>query len=61
MLNLGLSNRDRNRRILMDLLHPVSLPKDIQATRYGFIETARRDFDSVFRTGGVETRYLASS
>jgi len=61
MLNLGLFNRDRNRRILMNLFHPVPLPKDMQATRYGFIETARRDFDRVFRAGGVETRYFASS
>src|SRR6266446_7911692 len=29
MLNLGLFNRDRNRRILMDLLHPVPLSKDM--------------------------------
>jgi hypothetical protein len=53
MLNLGLFNRDRNRRIFMNLVHPDPVPKDVQATRYGFIENARRDFDSVFRAGDV--------
>jgi hypothetical protein len=33
----------------------------MQATRYGFIEAARRDFDGVFRAVRVETRYFASS
>jgi hypothetical protein len=61
VLDLGLFDSDRNRRILMDPVDPVVLTKHVQSASYGFIETARRDFDGMFRTVRIETRYPASS
>ena len=60
MLNLGLFNPDRNRRILMDRVDPVVPTKHVQSASYGFIETVRRDFDGMFRAVRVDTRYFAS-
>ena len=61
MFDFRLLDGDRNRRILMNPFHPIPLLKDLQATRYGFIETARRDLDGMFRAVCIETRYPASS
>jgi hypothetical protein len=32
----------------MNLFYPIPLPKDVQPTRYGLMETARSDFDGMF-------------
>jgi hypothetical protein len=61
VLDLGLFDGNCNRRVLIDRVDPVVLTKNVQATRYSLIETARRDFDGMFRTVRVETRYPASS
>jgi hypothetical protein len=61
VLDLWLLHGDCNRQILMDRVDPIVLAKDLHATRYGLIETARRDLDRVFRTTGVATRDFASS
>jgi hypothetical protein len=45
----------------MDTVDPILLTKNVQATRYSLIETARRDFDGMFPTVRIETRYPASS
>jgi hypothetical protein len=61
VLNLGLFNRDRNRRILIDRVDPIVLTKNMQSPSYALKEAARCDFDGMFCTGSVETRYFASS
>jgi hypothetical protein len=45
----------------MDPVDPVVLAKKVQSTTHSFIETARGDFDCMFRTACVATRYFASS
>jgi hypothetical protein len=56
MLNLGLFNRDRNRRILMDLIDPIVRAKNDEASGYSLVEAARGDFDGVFRAARVEAK-----
>ena len=51
VLDLGLLDGDRNRRILMDTVDPIVLTKNVQFTSYSFKETARRDFDSMLHDG----------
>ena len=60
MLDLGLFDGDRNRRILMDPVDPIVLTKNEQASRCSLEEAARRDFNRVFRAVRVPARYLAS-
>ena len=45
----------------MDPVDPIVLTKNVQATRYGLIETARRNFDGMFHAARVKTGYPASS
>jgi hypothetical protein len=61
VLHLGFPNGDYNSQIWIDLVGPIVPAKDMQATSYSFIETARHDFDSVFRTICITTRYSAGS
>ena len=44
----------------MDPVNPIVLTKHVQSTSYGFIESARRDFDRVFHAVRVPAGYLAS-
>jgi hypothetical protein len=61
VLDLGFADGDRNHQVLMDPVDPVVLAKKVQSTTHSFIETARGDFDCMFRTACVATRYLATS
>jgi hypothetical protein len=61
VLDLGFLDSDRNRRILMDRVHPIVLAEEVQSAAYSLIKTARCDFDHVFRAVRVETRSFASS
>ena len=61
VLDLRLSDRDCNRRILMDPVHPFLPTKNVQPATYSFIKTSRRDFDGIFCAVPVETGYPASS
>ncbi len=61
MLDLGFADGDRNHQILMDPVDPVVLAKKVQSTTHSFIETARGDFDCMFRSACVATRYFATS
>jgi hypothetical protein len=45
----------------MDSVDPIVLTKNVQATGYGLIETARRNFGGMFHAARVETGYPASS
>src|ERR1700757_2712661 len=45
----------------MDPVDPIVLTKNVQATCYGLIETARRNLGGMFYTTRVETGYPASS
>jgi hypothetical protein len=60
MLDLGLFDGDRNRRILMVPIDPIVLTKNEQASRCSLEEAARRDFNRVFRAVRVPAGYLAS-
>jgi hypothetical protein len=60
MLDLGLFDGDRNRRILMVPIDPIVLTKNEQASRRSLEEAARRDFNRVFRAVRVPAGYLAS-
>jgi hypothetical protein len=60
VLDLGLFDGDRNRRILMDPIDPIVLTKNEQASRCSLEEAARRDFNRVFRAVRVPAGYLAS-
>jgi hypothetical protein len=61
VLDLGLFDSDRDRRILIDRIDPIVLMKNMQSPSYGLKEAARCDFDGMFCAGSVETRYFASS
>jgi len=60
VLDLGLLDGDRNRRILMDHVDPIACAKNEQASRGSLEETARHDFDRVLRAVRVQAGYLAS-
>lgn len=61
VLDRGLFDGNRNRRILIYPVDPIVLTKNVQSTRYSFVETARRHFDGMFRTVRIATRYFATS
>jgi hypothetical protein len=61
VLDFRLFDGNRDRRILMDSVDPIALTKNVQSASYGFIETARRNLDGMFRAVRVETRYPASA
>ena len=60
VLDLGLFDGDRNRRILMDPIDPIALTKNEEASRCSLEQAARRDFNRVFRAVRVPAGYLAS-
>jgi hypothetical protein len=45
----------------MNPVDPIVLAKKVQSATYCFIKTPGGDFDRMFRTIGVATRYFASS
>ena len=61
MLDLGLLDGDRNRRILIDLIDPIVRAKNVQASAHSLVEAPSSDFDQVFHAVRIATGYFASS
>ena len=59
MLNFRLLYGYCDRRILAHPVDPIVSAKKDQTSGYSLIESARRDFDGMFRAVRVATRYFA--